>query len=102
MWRDVLFRIKIMDNKKIKIIIERWKDFAKRNFIKINKNSNTVDLLANGVMNNEKNYGFKYCPCRLNSGDEVIDSKLICPCNFKSQKTWKEKGECWCSLFTKN
>jgi ferredoxin-thioredoxin reductase catalytic subunit len=90
-----------MDTKKIKKTIDRWQDFAKRNNISLNKDSKRVELLANGVLSNEDNTGFKYCPCRLNSGDEVADAKLICPCNFKSQKTWKEVDECWCSLFVK-
>lgn len=58
-------------------------------------------MLADGVLNNEKNHGLKYCPCRLRTKDFDKDIKLICPCNFKSQNTWKEKGECWCSLFVK-
>ena len=90
-----------MDTDRIKKIIERWEDFAKRNDISLNKDRKRVDLLANGVLNNEDNYGLKYCPCRLNTGDEVADTKLICPCNFKAQKTWKETGECWCTLFVK-
>lgn len=90
-----------MDKKRINIVIDRWTDFAKRNNISLNSDKKRVELLATGILNNEDNYGLKYCPCRLSTGDEVADTKLICPCNFKSQKTWKEKGECWCSLFVK-
>jgi len=57
--------------------------------------------LAEGVLENLKNHGFRYCPCRLTSGDPVEDLKLICPCQFEAQRVWSEKGECWCGLFVK-
>ncbi len=94
-----------MDQPGLKTIIKRWKDFANRQkgpeSFKVNGDLKRVNLLAEGVLNNENNHGFKYCPCRLISKDPVEDAKLICPCNFKRQKTWPEKGECWCSLFVK-
>ncbi len=67
----------------------------------LNPDEQKVELLAQGVLNNEENYGLKYCPCRVTTGDFKEDLQLICPCNFKVQKTWQEKGECWCSLFVR-
>ncbi len=60
-----------------------------------------VSTLVHGVVENEKNYGLKYCPCRIRTKDWERDLLLVCPCNFFAQKTWAEKGECWCSLFVK-
>ena len=92
-----------MDKSRIKKTIKRWQEFAERQEgpekIQTNPDIERVELLAEGVLNNEDNYGLKYCPCRLSSGNKDADMKLICPCNFKAQKTWQEKGECWCSLF---
>lgn len=92
-----------MDKSRIEKIISIWRDFADRQTgsekFKLNPDIERVRLLAEGVLNNEDSHGFKYCPCRLTTGDKEADTRLICPCNFKSQKTWKEKGECWCSLF---
>lgn len=94
-----------MDKQRIEKIIQRWTDFANRqespDKFKINPDKERVELLAEGVLNNEDNHGFKFCPCRLTTGNIEADTKLICPCNFKTQKTWQEKGECWCSLFVK-
>lgn len=80
--------------------IDLWEEFAKRNgTIKVNSNQEVVERLALGVLNNEEKFGLKFCPCRLRTKDKEKDFKLVCPCNFKLQKTWQEKRECWCSLF---
>jgi len=87
-------------DKQIKIWQE-WVDLQEKEKFKLNSDAEKVKLLAKGVLSNEEEHGFKYCPCRMISGNPSEDAKLICPCNFKMQKTWKEKGECWCSLFVK-
>jgi len=91
--------------KEIESQIKIWREFTARqpegNKFHLNPNQETVRLLAQGVLTNEKNKGLKFCPCRMTLGDREADKKLVCPCNFKSQKTWREKGECWCSLFIK-
>jgi len=95
-----------MDQQRIERTINIWNDFAGRQKgpekFELNHDFERVQLLAEGVLGNEKNHGFKYCPCRLITGDRAADARLICPCNFKSQKTWQEKGECWCSLFVRS
>jgi len=92
-----------MGDKEIDSIIRIWQEWAGRQqgpdmFI-LNPDKERVERLANGILNNEKIHGLKYCPCRMTTGRREDDLKLICPCNFKMQKTWNEKGECWCSLF---
>jgi len=84
--------------------IKIWQDFVNKqenNKFVLNPDKEAVERLAKGVLINEENKGLKFCPCRMILGDSEEDLKLICPCNFKIQKTWKEKGECWCSLFVK-
>ena len=82
-------------------LIKAWEKFTEVNDYKLNPDKKRVAMLAKGVLNNEKNHGLKFCPCRLRSNNFEKDILLICPCNFKIQKTWIEKGECWCSLFVK-
>jgi ferredoxin-thioredoxin reductase catalytic subunit len=93
-------------DKEIEEQIKIWKEWADRqpenNKFILNSDKETVERLAEGVLNNQKNKGLKFCPCRMTLGDREQDLKLVCPCNFKIQKTWKEKGECWCSLFVKS
>jgi ferredoxin-thioredoxin reductase catalytic chain len=93
-------KTRILPMNKIQLV-QAWARFTEGNDFMLNPDSERVNLLAEGVRNNEKNHGFKYCPCRLRTKDFEKDLKLVCPCNFKAQKTWQEKGECWCSLFVR-
>jgi len=89
-------------DEKINILIDIWKNFDQKNDnFKLNPDREWVKKLALGVLENEKQYGLKYCPCRLTTGIKSKDIELICPCNFFIQNTWEEKGECWCGLFYK-
>mgnify|MGYP001566310590 CR=1 FL=1 len=89
-----------MGNKEIIALIKIWQNFTEaQSGIKLNPNIGKVRRLAKGVLENEKNHGLKFCPCRLTSGNLEEDLKLVCPCNFFIQKTWQEKKECWCGLF---
>jgi len=78
-----------------------WEAFAEKNDFKLNPDKEHVGFIIKGVLANEKKYGLKLCPCRLRDGTREKDLELICPCNFKIQDTWKEKGMCWCGLFVK-
>lgn len=83
-------------------VMKVWDEFAERNGrIKVWEERDSVLQLSFGVLENVKNKGLKYCPCRVTTGDLEKDLKLICPCNFLAQQTWKEYGECWCGLFVK-
>jgi len=82
-------------------VIDAWKDFAQKTDFKLWEEEESVRTLSEGVLENMRNKGLKFCPCRITTGDREKDLKLICPCNFKSQQTWKEYGECWCGLFVK-
>jgi ferredoxin-thioredoxin reductase catalytic subunit len=78
-----------------------WERFTKNNDFMLNPDKDHVEMLLDGVLKNEESFGLKLCPCRLRDGSRERDLELICPCNFKSQKTWNEKGMCWCGLFLK-
>lgn len=46
----------------------------------------------------EEMYGKRYCPCFEPSGDEDLDRKLICPCQFAEAEI-ERRGWCHCTLF---
>lgn len=83
-------------------VIASWKEFAAAHpSCRLAEDENEVKMLASGVLENMRNRGLKYCPCRITSGNAEKDLLLICPCNFPRQKNWSELGECWCGLFKK-
>jgi ferredoxin-thioredoxin reductase catalytic chain len=83
-------------------MLKVWDEFAERNGrIKVWDDRESVKQLSVGVLENVRSKGLRYCPCRVTTGDPDKDMKLICPCNFLAQQTWKEYGECWCGLFVK-
>lgn len=77
-------------------ILRDWvdgKDFA------LNSDEEHLGFTLEGILRCERQQGLKYCPCRVITEDFNNDLELICPCNFKIQKTWEEQGRCWCGLF---
>jgi ferredoxin-thioredoxin reductase catalytic chain len=81
-------------------VIDVWKQFAgPANEFKLVEDEEMYTGLAEGVLENQKNHGLKYCPCRMMAGDPIEDLKLICPCHFEIQKAWEDNEKCWCGLF---
>ena len=80
---------------------QAWEKYTEKNDFALNPDKKHVDFVVSGVLENEKKFGLKLCPCRLRDGTRENDLELICPCNFKIQETWKKKGMCWCGLFVK-
>ncbi len=97
---NVLFPKTEMDKEAFTKAIET---FTENNDFQVNPDKEKVDMLLEGIFNNEKNHGLKYCPCRLFTKKKEEDLKLICPCNFLIHETYKDKedGECWCGLFVR-
>jgi len=43
------------------------------------------DLLE-GLVKNEKRYGYPSCPCRLAAGKLELDRDIICPCDYPRRR----------------
>ncbi len=54
--------------------------------------------LLNGLLVNEKRYGYPACPCRLASGKKEEDLDIVCPCDYRDPDL-AEYGACYCSLY---
>jgi ferredoxin-thioredoxin reductase catalytic subunit len=54
--------------------------------------------LLNGLLVNEKRYGYPSCPCRLASGVKNEDLDIICPCDYRDPDL-DEYNACYCSLY---
>lgn len=84
----------------IKKIIQDYKVYAKRSGFSLNPNRKIVEILIKGLLENEKKYGKRYCPCRRVTGNSKEDKKKICPC-FWHREEIKKDGHCHCDLFVK-
>ena len=82
-------------------IRKAFEKFTENNDFILNSDKEFVGKIIDGILENEKKYGLKLCPCRLRNGTIERDLELICPCNFKIQETWKTQERCWCGLFVK-
>ena len=69
-------------------LLEAWKNFTEKNDFVLNPDQKHVDMIILGVLDNEKKFGLKLCPCRLRDGSVGKDLELVCPCNFKTHDTW--------------
>lgn len=57
----------------------------------------TMDLVE-GLLVNEKRYGYPACPCRLASGIKADDLDIICPCDYRDEDL-DEYDACYCALY---
>lgn len=91
---------KICQKLQIEETLKWYQEYAKKQGFKLNPEKSVVISIINGLLNNEKKYGARYCPCQRITGDFEKDRPKICPCSF-SKKEIEEKGHCLCGLFWK-
>ncbi len=81
-------------------IIKEFEEYAGLNGFELNPNREAVERIIQGLLENEKKYGARYCPCRRISGDQAQDQSKVCPCVFHREEIEKN-GHCLCGLFVK-
>jgi len=54
--------------------------------------------LIEGMLVNERRYGYWACPCRLASGNKSEDLDIICPCDYRDADL-EQYGACYCALY---
>jgi ferredoxin-thioredoxin reductase catalytic chain len=54
--------------------------------------------LIEGMLVNERRYGYWACPCRLASGTRKEDLDIICPCDYRDPDI-ADYGTCYCGLY---
>lgn len=89
-----------IDQKKIEELIKEYEAHAEEKGMLLNPNRKIVEAIARGLLMKELKLGKRYCPCRVTTGDEEKDKKMICPCIYHLQEV-DEKGQCICRLFIK-
>ncbi len=81
-------------------IAEKYRIHAKENGFKLNPDEKMLEGTLKGLIENEKRYGKKYCPCRRVTGNKEEDKKIICPCIYH-KKEIETQGHCLCRLFVR-
>ena len=88
------------ETKKFKKLLKEYQNYAKKNGFRLNPNQVVKDSLIKALMEREKKYGKRYCPCRRIQGVEEEDKKIICPCVYNKEEIEKD-GHCHCFLFVR-
>lgn len=84
-----------MDENQIRWMAEKYVEIASLAF---NPDNQRVNEIIKGLAKNEQKWGFRYCPCRVITGDKEKDAKNICPC-YWHKKELEQQGFCLCRLF---
>lgn len=79
-------------------IIKEYEEYAEKNNFQLNPDREVVKRIIKGLLENEKKYGFRYCPCRRIAGNLEEDRPKICPCAWHRMEIEKQ-GHCLCNLF---
>lgn len=85
---------------RIKELMAEYSKYAEENGFKLNPDKKIVERVINGLLENEKKHGEKYCPCRRVTGEKEEDSKKICPCFWHKDEINKD-GHCFCRLYVR-
>jgi len=54
--------------------------------------------LIEGLLTNDRRYGYPACPCRLASGVADEDRDIVCPCDYRDADLL-DWGGCYCGLY---
>ena len=77
---------------------ERLKQDAEAGGYRLNPDRVFVLRLIQGLLENEKRYGYWCCPCRLAFGEKDKDVDVVCPCYYRDSDV-EEFGACYCALY---
>jgi len=87
-----------ISQKNIDQVYQRLNKEAESGGYHLNPDSEFTKDLINGLLVNEKRYGYWACPCRLATGDKFEDLDIICPCDYRDADIG-EFDACYCALY---
>ncbi|HTZ52182.1 MAG TPA: ferredoxin-thioredoxin reductase catalytic domain-containing protein [Spirochaetia bacterium] len=79
-------------------LFERLNEEAESGGYHLNPDRRFTLGLIEGMLVNERRYGYWACPCRLASGVKKEDLDIICPCDYRDADV-AEYGACYCGLY---
>jgi len=86
--------------KEFKQLLKQYKNYAKDNGFRLNPDQKAVNHLIEALLEREKKYGKRYCPCRRIKKSQKENDKIVCPCIYHKEEI-KKNGHCHCFLFVK-
>jgi len=88
------------EDQKVGKLLEEYQAYARKEGFCLNPDKKLVEGLVRALIERERKYGERYCPCRLITGDREKDKKIICPCAYHKKEIEKD-GHCHCLLFVR-
>ena len=85
-------------NKEVNDLYNKLYREAEESGYHLNPDVEFTKELINGLIVNEKRYGYQACPCRLSSGEKEKDLDIICPCDYRDSDV-EEYRCCYCALY---
>jgi ferredoxin-thioredoxin reductase catalytic subunit len=85
-------------SEQIDALYERLHREAEASGYHLNPDQKFTRGLVQGLLINEKRYGYWACPCRLADGDKQKDLDIICPCDYRDADL-ADWGACFCALY---
>jgi len=86
--------------KEFEQLLKQCKDYAKNNGFRLNPDQKVTNYLVGALLEREKKYGKRYCPCRRIKKGQKENDKVVCPCIYCKEEI-KKDGHCHCFLFVK-
>ncbi len=84
--------------KQIDTLFEKLRKDAESAGYHLNPDVTFTKELIRGLLENERRYGYRACPCRLASGVQVEDLDIVCPCDYRDPDL-DDYGACYCALY---
>ncbi|HTZ39667.1 MAG TPA: ferredoxin-thioredoxin reductase catalytic domain-containing protein [Syntrophales bacterium] len=79
-------------------LFEKLRKEAENSGYHLNPDADFTKDLVRGLLENERRFGYRACPCRLASGDKEDDLDIICPCDYRDPDL-DDYGACYCALY---
>ncbi|MFQ6049614.1 MAG: thioredoxin domain-containing protein [Candidatus Paceibacterales bacterium] len=99
-WLENFLKDNSNEGGRVEEVIKEYEEYAQKNGFSLNPNKKVVEGLVKSLLEREKRFGARYCPCRKITGNKEEDRKLICPCQFHREEIERD-GYCLCRLFVK-
>jgi ferredoxin-thioredoxin reductase catalytic chain len=88
----------VISEAEIDLAYSRYKREAESGGYHFNPDLEFTRGLINGLLVNEKRYGYQSCPCRLATGNKEDDLDIVCPCDYRDADV-VEYDACYCALY---